>query len=108
MWYNKITTWNVVSTAVFVFNKSVSCIFENDKICQLARFFIYSVLVDVQKELVFVKMFSIFPLVLFASCMLLSVVSVNAKKYNLRPKNRNRSEMLLQRIDKNGVTDVLL
>lgn len=78
----KITTWNVVSTAVSVFNKSVTCIIENDNICTCQHASLFnSVHVDVQKEVhvVFLKMFSIFSTSLSASCMLLSV-AINAKK----------------------------
>lgn len=89
----KITTWKVVSSAVSVFNKSVTCIIENDNIytCQHASLF-NSVHVDVQKEVVFWKMFSIFSTGISASCMRLSV-AVNAKKIQLKTKkkkNRNR------------------
>lgn len=89
--YKKITTWNVVSTAVSVFNKSVTCIIENDNICTCQHASLFnSVHVDVQKEVVFWKMFSIFSTGISASCMRLSV-AVNAKKIQLKTKkNRNR------------------
>lgn len=97
-----------MSSAVSVFNKSVTCIIENDNIytCQHASLF-NSVHVDVQKEVVFWKMFSIFSTGISASCMRLSV-AVNAKKIQLKTKKKKTEtgwEMLLLRIDK---IDVLL
>lgn len=89
----KITTWNVVSTAVSVFNKSVTCMIENDNICTCQHAsLLNSVHVDVQKEIVFLKMFSIFSTSLSASCMLLAV-AVNAKKIQLKTKKHNRNRM---------------
>lgn len=104
----KITTWKVVSSAVSVFNKSVTCIIENDNICTCQHASLFnSVHGDVQKEVVFWKMFSIFSTGLSASCMWLSV-AVNAKKIQLKTKKKKTEtgwEMLLLRIDK---IDVLL
>lgn len=89
----KITTWNVVSTAVSVFNKSVTCIIENDNICTCQHASLFnSVHVDVQKEVVFWKMFSIFSTGISASCMRLSV-AVNAKKIQLKTKKKTRNRM---------------
>lgn len=106
----KITTWKVtkLSSAVSVFNKSVTCIIENDNICTCQHASLFnSVHVDVQKEVVFWKMFSIFSTGISASCMRLSV-AVNAKKIQLKTKKTETEtgwEMLLLRIDK---IDVLL
>lgn len=104
----KITTWKVVSSAVSVFNKSVTCMIENDNICTCQHASLFnSVHVDVQKEVVFWKMFSIFSTGISASCMRLSV-AVNAKKIQLKTKKKKTEtgcEMLLLRIDK---IDVLL
>lgn len=97
----------VVSSAVSVFNKSVTCIIENDNICTCQHASLFnSVHVDVQKEVVFWKMFSIFSTGISASCMRLSV-AVNAKKIQLKTKKKPETgwEMLLLRIDK---IDVLL
>lgn len=89
----KITTWKVVSSAVSVFNKSVTCIIENDNICTCQHASLFnSVHVDVQKEVVFWKMFSIFSTGISASCMRLSVV-VNAKKIQLKTKKKTRNRM---------------
>lgn len=89
----KITTWNVVSTAVSVFNKSVTCIIENDNICTCQHASLFnSVHVDVQKEVVFWKMFSIFSTGISASCMRLSV-AVNAKKDTIKDQKKNRNRM---------------
>lgn len=96
-----------MSTAVSVFNKSVTCIIENDNICTCQHASLFnSVHVDVQKEVVFWKMFSIFSKGISASCMRLSV-AVNAKKIQLKTKKKTETgwEMLLLRIDK---IDVLL
>lgn len=97
-----------MSTAVSVFNKSVTCIIENDNICTCQHASLFnSVHVDVQKEEVFWKMFSIFSTGISASCMRLSV-AVNAKKIQLKTKKKKTEtgwEMLLLRIDK---IDVLL
>lgn len=96
-----------MSTAVSVFNKSVTCIIENDNICTCQHASLFnSVHVDVQKEVVFWKMFSIFSTGISASCMRLSV-AVNAKKIQLKTKKKTETgwEMLLLRIDK---IDVLL
>lgn len=97
-----------MSTAVSVFNKSVTCIIENDNICTCQHASLFnSVHVDVQKEVVFWKMFSIFSTGISASCMRLSV-AVNAKKIQLKTKKTETEtgcEMLLLRIDK---IDVLL
>lgn len=94
----KITTWKVVSSAVSVFNKSVTCIIENDNICTCQHASLFnSVHVDVQKEVVFWKMFSIFSTGISASCMRLSV-AVNAKKIQLKTKKTETEtgcEMLL-------------
>lgn len=88
----KITTWNVVSTAVSVFNKSVTCIIENDNICTCQHASLFnSVHVDVQKEVVFWKMFSIFSTGISASCMRLSV-AVNAKKIQLKTKKNQKQD----------------
>lgn len=88
----KITTWNVVSTAVSVFNKSVTCIIENDNICTCQHASLFnSVHVDVQKEVVFWKMFSIFSTGISASCMRLSV-AVNAKKIQLKTKKKQKQK----------------
>lgn len=80
-----------MSSAVSVFNKSVTCIIENDNICTCQHASLFnSVHVDVQKEVVFWKMFSIFSTGISASCMRLSV-AVNAKKIQLKTKKtRNR------------------
>lgn len=89
----KITTWKVVSSAVSVFNKSVTCIIENDNICTCQHASLFnSVHVDVQKEVVFWKMFSIFSTGISASCMRLSV-AVNAKKIQLKTKKKTRNRM---------------
>lgn len=97
-----------MSSAVSVFNKSVTCIIENDNICTCQHASLFnSVHVDVQKEVVFWKMFSIFSTGISASCMRLSV-AVNAKKIQLKTKKTETEtgwEMLLLRIDK---IDVLL
>lgn len=95
-----------MSSAVSVFNKSVTCIIENDNICTCQHASLFnSVHVDVQKEVVFWKMFSIFSTGISASCMLLSV-AVNAKKDTIKDqKTETGWEMLLLRIDK---IDVLL
>lgn len=89
----KITTWKVVSSAVSVFNKSVTCIIENDNICTCQHASLFnSVHVDVQKEVVFWKMFSIFSTGISASCMRLSV-AVNAKKDTIKDQKKNRNRM---------------
>lgn len=97
-----------MSSAVSVFNKSVTCIIENDNICTCQHASLFnSVHVDMQKEVVFWKMFSIFSTGISASCMRLSV-AVNAKKIQLKTKKKKTEtgwEMLLLRIDK---IDVLL
>lgn len=97
-----------MSSAVSVFNKSVTCIIENDNICTCQHASLFnSVHVDVQKEVVFWKMFSIFSTGISASCMRLSV-AVNAKKIQLKTKKKKPEtgwEMLLLRIDQ---IDVLL
>lgn len=81
-----------MSSAVSVFNKSVTCIIENDNIytCQHASLF-NSVHVDVQKEVVFWKMFSIFSTGISASCMRLSV-AVNAKKIQLKTQKNQKQD----------------
>lgn len=94
-----------MSSAVSVFNKSVTCIIENDNICTCQHASLFnSVHGDVQKEVVFWKMFSIFSTGISASCMRLSV-AVNAKKIQLKTKKKTETgcEMLLLRIDKIGV-----
>lgn len=92
-----------MSSAVSVFNKSVTCMIENDNICTCQHASLFnSVHVDVQKEVVFWKMFSIFSTGISASCMRLSV-AVNAKKIQLKTKKKKTEtgwEMLLLRIDK--------
>lgn len=95
-----------MSTAVSVFNKSVTCMIENDNICTCQHASLFnSVHGDVQKEVVFWKMFSIFSTGISASCMRLSV-AVNAKKDTIKDqKTETGWEMLLLRIDK---IDVLL
>lgn len=90
----KITTWKVtkLSSAVSVFNKSVTCIIENDNICTCQHASLFnSVHVDVQKEVVFWKMFSIFSTGISASCMRLSV-AVNAKKIQLKTKKTQKQD----------------
>lgn len=82
-----------MSSAVSVFNKSVTCIIENDNICTCQHASLFnSVHVDVQKEVVFWKMFSIFSTGISASCMRLSV-AVNAKKIQLKTKKKTRNRM---------------
>lgn len=81
-----------MSTAVSVFNKSVTCIIENDNICTCQHAsLLNSVHVDVQKEVVFWKMFSIFSTGISASCMRLSV-AVNAKKIQLKTKKNQKQD----------------